>query len=197
MIYINYSEFIYNIKQLLSKSWGKKGIKMSKDSKTHINEILDRFRTDENDGSLEINFDDNGLIKKIVIQKKEKNISDKVEKVILDKPDFRESDFSNLSISYANMEALNLDKSNFSGSVITNSNMSGSSFYGANFEGSRMSQSNMSNSRYLNTTGAMLSGSVNLFNSSPSGLYSTNTHDDGLAGWPGSYGQFKTISNPD
>ncbi len=147
-----------------------------------INELIEKLRKGKVAGTIQIKVDNNGRLNNIFVRSLSatKEIEDQIQKVKLKGIKINKLDFSRTNVSGSNFSGLNLTNTNFSYSQIIDTNISNSNLSNSNFYKAQISQTDMSNSYGVKSlAGSYITGSVNLYNTNPSGENkNTNPYDD-------------------
>lgn len=140
---------------------------MASDDVKSINELIEKLRLREIEGTIEIIINNKGKINKVII-KKQGEIAEEIRKVKLGTPDLSDINFSNIDVSGSDFSGLNLQRSDFSYSRIENSNLAYTNLHGTNLYKTAISQTNLAHAEGIDAQNAYLTGSVNLYNVTPS-----------------------------
>ena len=150
-----------------------------------INELVDKLRLDEIEGTIEIIINNKGKINRIMIRrqqdKNKRNIEEEIRKakkrIEIREPDLSHADFSNIDLTGSNFSGTDLHEADFSYSNIERSNLSGANLEGANFYKARLSETDLSNAYGVNVKDSYLTGSVNLYNANEPATAITNPYE--------------------
>jgi hypothetical protein len=169
----------------------------SKDVET-INELIEKLRLGEVEGTIEITIKNKGKINKVLIKKdsEEGEIAEEIKRIKLNKPDLSDVDFSGTNIVESDLSGVNLSGANFSYSRIEDSNLSHTNLVGANLYKAVVSQSNLSYSKGLDSYKAYLTGSVSLYNVMPAGESPITNPYEGDVGEGGHYDEDEYAASP-
>lgn len=132
-----------------------------------INELVERLRLGEIDGTIEITINNKGKINKILIKNKENSKSDSIKRINLEKPDLANVDLSRTNLSGSDFSGINLRNANLSYSSINNSDLSYTNLKGASLYKTALSQTSLANAQGVDASSAYFTGSVNLYNVNP------------------------------
>ena len=138
-----------------------------------VDGLIRKLRKGELASAIEIRIDGRGKVNKVLIKSKSPQAfaAGKEKKLTVSaKPSFfKGADLSDTLIENSDLSGLNLKGSDFSGSKIKYTNFKGADLTGSNFYNTVISQSDLSHSYGAKMHDSYMTGSVNLYNSSPAG----------------------------
>ena len=157
---------------------------ISKDVES-INDLIEKLRLGEIDGTIEILINNKGKINRVLIRKQKeerikKEIKEEIKKVKLSNPDLSHADFSETDLTGSDFSGIDLHEADFSYSRIGDSDLSKTNLRAANFYKTELDHANFSNAYSADLRNSYLTGSVNLYNAAPAGeSMVTNPYDGG------------------
>ena len=138
-----------------------------------LNELLEKLRLGEIEGTVEIRITSKGKLSRIIVKRKDEKevdtkeeITHKVIELQLKKPELQ-VDVSHLEVE-AHIPGFDLHGSNFTYSKVINSDLLYNNLKDVPFYKAFISQSNVSSAYGLNLDRAYATGSVNLYNTQSS-----------------------------
>lgn len=158
-----------------------------------INELIEKLRLGEIDGTIEVTINNKGRINTIKI-KKDKTDASQVAQRVITGPNLSGLNVSGMDISDSDFSNTILTDADFSYARIMNANMRGTYLKGSNFYKAALSQTDLSHSYHANTAGAYLTGSVNFYNAETGPLSGNTNPYDAVAFGDHDHGEHSTPS---